>query len=195
MIAITDLGDSGVLLPVAGLILLSLLWLHTRRTAVWWASTIALCAFATVAAKIMLHACVFGWTSHDLVSPSGHTSLSTTVYGSCAFVVAAETSRWRRLAALAIGGLIVGAIAVSRIYVHAHTGPEVVAGLLIGAACVAWFAYGCQRPGERGLPWQAVITISALAIAATYGAHVDFESLIAALAQHIGTNTAACTRL
>ena len=39
MIAITDLGDSGVLLPVAGLILLSLLWLHTKRTAFWWAST------------------------------------------------------------------------------------------------------------------------------------------------------------
>jgi membrane-associated phospholipid phosphatase len=195
MIAITDLGDSGVLLPVAGLILLILLWLHTRRTALWWASTIALCAFATVAAKVALHACVFGWSSHDLVSPSGHTSLSTTVYGSCAFVVASETSRWRRIAALATGVVIVAAIALSRVYVHAHTGPEVVAGLLIGAACVSWFAYGCRRSEARRLPWQAVITISALAIAATYGAHLDFEALITALARHLGTAGAACPSL
>ena len=176
MRAITDLGDSGVLLPVAGLILLSLLWLHTKRTAVWWASTVVLCALVTVAAKVVLHACVLGWSSHDLVSPSGHTSLSTTVYGSCAFVVAAETSRWRRLAALAAGALIVAAIAVSRIYVHAHSGPEVVAGLLIGGACVAWFAYGCRRSGEGGLPWQAVVTIAGLAIVATYGS--DRKSVV-----------------
>ncbi len=195
MIAITNLGDSGVLLPVAGLILLILLLLHTRRTAFWWASTIALCALATVVAKIALHACVFGWSSHDLMSPSGHTSLSTTVYGSCAFVVAAETSRWRRLAALAIGGVIVAAIALSRVYVHAHTGPEVVAGLVIGAACVSWFAFGCSRAEERRLPWQAVITISALAIVATYGAHLDFEALIAALAQHLGAPGASCPSL
>jgi membrane-associated phospholipid phosphatase len=192
MVAITNLGDSGVLVPVAGLILLCLLCLHTKRTAAWWASAMVLCGLATIAAKVLLQACALGWSSHDLMSPSGHTSLSTTVYGSCAFVVAAETSRWRRVAALAIGALLVAAIAMSRIYVHAHSGPEVVAGLLIGSACVAWFAYGYLRSEQPRLPWQAVVSLAVFAIAATYGAHLDFEDLIRALVRHIGVGIAAC---
>jgi membrane-associated phospholipid phosphatase len=192
MIAITKLGDSGVLLPVAFLLLLSLCALRARRTAMWWASAVALCAVVTVTAKIGLQSCLFGWSVGALRSPSGHTSLSTTVYGSCALVLAADASRWRRLVAIGAGALIIGAIAASRVYLHAHTGPEVIVGLVIGLLCVAWFGYGAARSGEGEVPWQAVVALAVLAVAVTYGAHIDLEDIIRAIAHQLGLGSGAC---
>lgn len=195
MIAITKLGDSGVLLPFAGLILLCLFALKARRTAVFWASAVAFCAIATLVAKISLQACLLGWSLSDLRSPSGHTSLSATVYGSFALVVAAETTRWRRALALGTGALLIAAIAASRIYVHAHTGAEVIVGLLIGAVCVAWFAYGSSQSQDPRLPWKALVLAAILAVVVSYGSHLEIEQLIRAFAQRLGAGLGACPEI
>jgi len=55
MLALGDnLSADLLLLPVAFLILLSLCGLRAQRTALWWASAVALCALVSVAAKIGL---------------------------------------------------------------------------------------------------------------------------------------------
>jgi len=69
--------------------------------------------------------------------PSAHTALAAALYGFLIYIV------WRlspsfalRIATLGIGVVMVGAIAISRLYLGVHFLTDVVVGLLLGVACV-----------------------------------------------------------
>lgn len=94
---LTDFGELAVLLPLIGITLLWLLFARSRSSvAVAGLGCIALTALA----KVSAYACP---PARDLHSPSGHTSLSTLVYGGMALITATGTRGARRLLAITGG--------------------------------------------------------------------------------------------
>jgi membrane-associated phospholipid phosphatase len=175
---ITGLGDAAVLLPAALVLMICLARSRSWRAASAWVAALALCAFLTIATKIIFHACGGAFPSLAIRSPSGHTSLSATFYGCSALILSANQSGSRRLALyLASGGLVL-AIAASRVALHAHTVEEVVGGLAIGLLCLGFYAAYCL-PRSIDLPdWRVpVAALVALAVL-THGRHLGVEGVL-----------------
>ena len=114
--ALTDFGDLAVLLPVTIAVLVWLYFLSSKRDAAWWVAAATLCMGGTALLKIFFSICP---VVPQLHSPSGHTSLSTLVYGALALFVATADARWRN-AVIAAGGALVLLIAASRVALHDH---------------------------------------------------------------------------
>jgi membrane-associated phospholipid phosphatase len=148
--ALTEFGDTAVLMPLAAAMLLWLLAMRSPRDAGWWAIAVALCVGATVLLKVSFYGCP---AATDLHNPSGHTSLSTLVYGAVALVTASQTEGMRRI--IAVGGAagLILVIAVSRLLLHKHSPAEITVGLVIGIAALTLFGsrYLRNRAGEMSL--------------------------------------------
>lgn len=141
---ITDFGDTSLTLPLAaGLALL--LWRVESRAAAWAAlRALLVCLVALLVLKLVFMSCGRLWNA-GMRSPSGHTGISVTVYGTLGIVAGIRTSGWLRWAL--VGGLLalVSGIAASRIVLGAHNLAEVLTGLGIGAVALGNFAL-CYRP-------------------------------------------------
>jgi hypothetical protein len=95
------------------------------------------------------------------------------------------------VASIAAAILIV-AIAVSRVLLHAHTAPEVVAGLLIGGGSLGLVAAGCFGLPAIGHRWKGIAAAVALLAVMTHGRHLNAEELLARIAQHFRQSTSVC---
>jgi membrane-associated phospholipid phosphatase len=88
--------------------------------------------------------------------PSGHAAGSTVFYGAiCALVFAHWRSRRIRTAALVLATLMVLLVAFSRVYLGAHYLSDVVAGVALGAICLAPFLApltAAAGPREQPVP-------------------------------------------
>ncbi len=138
----TDLGDLALLAPLTLAILLWLLVLRAPRAAAQWGAAVGFCVGLTGLLKIFFYGCP---PAFDVRSPSGHTSLSTLVYGAMALVTALESGGVRRLLAMGGGAGLIFAIAASRLLLDAHSIPEVGLGLVIGTAALALSGRGYLR--------------------------------------------------
>ena len=84
---------------------------------------------------------VFTWGTHAASSsfPSGHAMSSIIVYGTVAYLVARlQQNSASRVLTMTLAGLIIVAIASSRLYLGVHYPSDVLAGLIIG---LAWAAF------------------------------------------------------
>ena len=179
----TELGDSGLILPASIALAAYLFYAKSGRAALVWGSTLLLCAALTIVVKLCFHACGGGLSMLDIRSPSGHASLATTFYGSCALMVFAEKDRrWLRILVLAGSVLVVAAVAASRVLLRAHTAAEVTVGLMIGVCCIAWFASRYLEGPAKALRWEPAIVLSVVAVAATLGLHFSLENFIIRIA-------------
>jgi membrane-associated phospholipid phosphatase len=141
---ITHLGDLTVWLP---LIVGILIWLVRDRKVSdvgWWLIAVAICVGLTTLGKAYFLGCP--WS--DIRHPSGHTSLSTLVYGGISLIIATRLPMgWKRLSVILGGTILIIAIGVSRIIGHAHNLTEVWIGLAIGVLSLTVFAQGYLRIG------------------------------------------------
>jgi len=137
--AITDFGDTGVVLPLAGLLICLLAYAESRRAAWLFARAMLGCLVVMTLLKILFLSCGqhFGL---NIASPSGHASLTTILYGSIAVVVWAQPRPVLRALAAGFTALLVLSVAVSRVLLHAHTVPEVCLGFTVGALSLLCFA-------------------------------------------------------
>lgn len=181
---LTNFGDLAVLLPLSAVMLIWLIGLRPRSSAMWWVVALGLCVGLTALLKIYLYAC---HPYSELQSPSGHTSLGTLVYGAFAFVVAAEATGWQRLLALGSGVLVVCGIAVSRVVLDAHTSLEVGLGALIGSVALAVFAraYVGHKPARPSL--RPLMLALVLLTAALHGEALHAEEMLHAIGRYLGT--------
>lgn len=143
MVAITMLGDTAVLVPVAAALIGVLLW---YRHWVLAGTTLAAALISAVFVpmfKTLLHRArpIELYHGADGFSfPSGHSTLSTVIFGMLAlFVAQAVPARFRSWIYTSFACLI-ALIAVSRIYVQAHWPSDVAAGLLFGGSVVTLMA-------------------------------------------------------
>jgi len=186
---ITDFGDLAILLPLVAVVTAWLIALRQPRTVLWWLGAVAICMSTTAVLKIYFYACP---PLTDLHSPSGHTSLSTLVYGALTLAVAMIVSGWKRAAVLMAGAAFIAAIGVSRILVLAHSVPEVVLGSLIGIGALALFAYRFwpRRPSEPRV--QAMLITSMALMVMLNGQELRAEGLFQAVGLYLKHAGMAC---
>ncbi|TPG78072.1 phosphatase PAP2 family protein [Pseudomonas caspiana] len=141
MIAITELGDTTVVVAVTMVVLLWLMWKRAWRTAAYWLIAIAGASALNTVIKVALHRArpgellYSGWSAFSF--PSGHSTVNVVLYGFLTVLIAREIHpAWRLAVALGAATLIF-LIAFSRLYLGAHWFSDVLGGLAFGSAWLA----------------------------------------------------------
>lgn len=186
---ITDFGDLAVLLPLAAVVAVWLAAIRQPRALLWWVVALALCMGSTAALKIYFFVCP---PLTDLHSPSGHTSLSTLVYGALTLAVAMVVTGWKRMVIFGLGAMFVAAVGISRILIHVHSITEVVVGSLIGVSALALFAsqFWPRRPAEPRL--QAMLVASVALMVMLNGQDLHAEGMLHAIGLYLNNAGMSC---
>jgi membrane-associated phospholipid phosphatase len=179
VVTLTEFGDVAVLLPLAAVMLAWLVFMRLPRgAAVWWVIAVAVCAGVTAILKIFFYGCP---PAAELHSPSGHTSLSTLVYGAITLVSATEGAGPRRMMTIGVGAGLILAIAISRLLLNDHTGPEVGVGLIVGSGSLALFSQKYYR-GRAARVWlQPLLVASGIVALVMHGQELHLERLLQAI--------------
>lgn len=186
---ITNFGDLAVLLPLIAIFGFWLVAVHRPLALLWWLLAFAVCVGGTAVLKMYFYVCPL---TEDLHSPSGHTSLSTLVYGALTVVAMLDTSGWRRGLVAALGALLIGGIATTRVLIDAHSVIEVVFGFAIGCVSLALFAYGYRRlpPADHRL-WLLLVAFAATMLLLN-GDQLRAEELLHRLAVYLHVARIGC---
>jgi membrane-associated phospholipid phosphatase len=182
LIALTELGDTAVLAPLAVLLLLWLLLLRSARGAAWWAIAVVMCMGLTAALKLTFYGCP---PLPDLRSPSGHASFSTLVYGAITLVSATESRGFRRVMAISSGVGLILAIAASRLLLSAHSVPEIGLGLVIGTAALALFGRSYLRCRATKVWLSLLLVTGGALVLVLHGGELDAEQVLREIAGHL----------
>jgi len=187
---LTGTGDLAVLVPLIGILSVWLLLTRQLAALCWWSTAVAICAGATAFLKIYFYVCP---PAADFSNPSGHTSLSTLVYGGLTLLISRSVIGWRRYVVVLLGAAVVFSIGMSRLLLHAHSFPEVLFGWLIGSLALWIFAraFGLwEYPYLRPLIATCVIIVVSLT-----GLEVHAENLLHALGLHLRDRGLRCVDL
>jgi hypothetical protein len=194
---VTNLGDLAVLLPASLGLIVFLAWIGRREDAAAYVAAMVFCLLAALIAKLAFAACGAGYDLLGVESPSGHTAFSATFYGCVALLFAAGRKFGRRFALYACAAALVLLIGVSRVVLEAHTAPEVVVGLAIGATSIGLFRVLSVRSEPLRLSAQTIARLSPFA--ALYAAcllllagHWSAEPVIDAIAAELGADLRLC---
>jgi undecaprenyl-diphosphatase len=169
-----------------------LIWLlkfHSHRAAVSWVISIGLCLAGTTLLKILFYGCP---PVSNLVSPSGHTSLSMLVYGSIALVVASEGSGWKRNTILAASTAFIVGIAASRLVLNKHSALEVGSGFLIGTLTLPVFACGYLRSRGSEAPLLPLVLSAIAVVAVCHGQELHAESILQTISRYLHVSGNVC---
>jgi membrane-associated phospholipid phosphatase len=187
--AVTNFGDLAVLLPVAAIILLWLLAVRVSRAALWWGVALALCIGGIAVLKVYFDACP---PLANLRSPSGHTGLSTLVYGAVTLIVAIEGTRWHRVLIFGAGAALMLGIAVSRVLLGAHSALEAGVGLVIGCLTLAVFARAYLAHRAADISLRPLVVSVALLLVILHGQALHAEELLHAIGRYLQVASLAC---
>lgn len=187
--ALTDLGDAAVVLPLSVILFSWLFWYHSQRAVMSWAVAFGLCVAVTLLLKTYFYLCPVG---SELVSPSGHASISTLTYGALTLVIAAEETKRPRYAAVTFGTGLIVAISGSRVLLDKHSAAEVGIGILIGILMLAWFARCYLRSRCRKSPLGTLLVPAIIAIVIFHGRELSVESLLHAISRQLPVARIAC---
>ncbi|HRW16566.1 bifunctional DedA family/phosphatase PAP2 family protein [Amaricoccus sp.] len=183
MVAVTMIGDSAVLLPVAVAIVAMLLGWRHRKTALSAAvAMLAATAFVPLVKSVLQRArpseTLYGPDSFSF--PSGHSALATVVLGFAALVIAHTLPERFHRAVYLVAALMIALVGFSRIYLLAHWPSDVLAGMLFGLALV--FAMAILLHGRRlRIPARASAALAAVVLLLVYPLHLrsDFGASLA----------------
>ncbi len=161
------------MLPLSAVVLVWLL-LWPRWDAVrWWVVSVVFCVGATAILKIFYNACPEILSSN----PSGHTGLSVLVYGAIFILISARNKNCQKIALIAVGIALAIGIAVSRVLIGAHSIPEIVIGMAVGALSLAIFVFGFRRSIPAALPSWILAVPAVLVILLLNGHQLQFEDI------------------
>ncbi|MHB0974311.1 MAG: HAD-IC family P-type ATPase [Thiobacillus sp.] len=175
MIAVTELGDAQVLLPV---MLVTLAWFIVHRlwlTAGYWLAAIGGAEVLAKVIKVVLHRPrpgLFYGGIEQFSFPSGHATMSVVVYGFLAFLLCRGARSGLRKTVIFVIAALVAGIALSRLYLGAHWLSDVLGGLAFGTAWIAALAiaYEYQSHEQFRLARLAALMLMTLLIAG--GVHI-----------------------
>lgn len=170
MIAITELGDTAVTLPVAAIVFLWLIWQRAWRTAVYWVAVTGFAAVLNTGIKLLIHRARPGdllYTGPSVFSfPSGHATVNAVMYGFLAFLIVRQLHPVWRVPVFAAVAMLAALMAFSRLYLGAHWFSDVAASLTFAAAWVivlgiVYLHHSAPRISVAGL---AAVACAALAL-------------------------------
>ena len=188
----TRVGEAQILLPAVALALVAL-WRDApgRRLAAWWLALGAAAVLLTTASKVAFIGWGIGSSTFDFTGISGHAMFAAAVYPLLFAALAPSLPALARLstaAALCIGAVLALMVGISRVLVHAHSGSEVIAGLLVGGAVCAGALWRAEAPRRSLSPWVPAIAVLWLvatpAVAPASQTHPTVTRLALALAGH-----------
>ena len=153
-IAVTQFGNSTLLLPAALVLALWLLSARAWRLAGVWSLSFGTAVLLVLGSKLAFLGWGLGWAAIDFTGISGHATVSTSVCTMAAWLATASRSRSTRLLAIG-GGLLMGLlVSISRLVLHAHSVSEVVAGFALGAVAAGLpIACGWATPPRVAQRW------------------------------------------
>ena len=158
---VTDFGDTAVTVPLAVLMAGALAAARHFRMALGWCLAIVGCAGLIALLKLVLAVCGHQPGAAALASPSGHTAMSTAVYGGFAAVLGASLRRPARDALLAAATALLLGIAASRAVLQYHTATEIAVGLAVGSLTLAGIVAMAGRYRPAPLP---ILPVAAAAL-------------------------------
>lgn len=171
-VAVTELGDVQVVLPV---IMVALGWFIAHRfwrTAIYWLAAVGVAEALVKVIKLALHRHRPGTLYAGLEQfsfPSSHATLTVVVYGFLAFLLSVRSPHRLRVFIGTATASLIGAVAWSRLYLGAHWMSDVLAGLSFGTAWIAALAvaYLYQRSEALNTRSLATAVLVTFAVAAT----------------------------
>ncbi len=179
---ITDFGDSAVTVPLALLIMVFLAAAGQRRLARDWVLAIGGCAAVIGALKLVFGACGHELTLVHITSPSGHTAMSTAVYGAFALLFGARLPSGQRRTVLIAAAVAIVGIALSRAALHDHSRSEIAVGFVVGIASVAVFRAALGRHPTSALPLGWILLSGGILVAVMHGTRWMIEPAVHRLA-------------
>jgi len=174
---IANLGDAGMTLPVAAG---CALWLGTsnKREALIWVASLAAALALVGATKILYAGCGIEVRSIDFRMISGHTMLTSSVWGVAFGLLAGSRNvKWYRMGA--VTGLALGAlIGFCRVADGAHTPSEVIAGWILGSGIALFFLRRFFKQPRR-MPGSIFAGLGLLAVSTiAYGHHAPIQQML-----------------
>ncbi|MDO5675803.1 MAG: phosphatase PAP2 family protein [bacterium] len=171
-VAVTELGDSFVNTTLVVAILIVLLILRQRRTALFWLLT-------AVGGAIGMQ--VLKWSFQQprptnlyegiasFSFPSGHTTMSVVIYGFLAIILAKNLAGLRQWLVFSSVLVIAFLIGFSRLYLGAHWFSDVLGGTLVGAAWAALMGIFWLQHADKRMP-RRLLVLTVFVVHCTAGA-------------------------
>jgi undecaprenyl-diphosphatase len=187
MVFVTQFGEQVLLAMVLIGGSLWLAWKGNTKAALHW---IAVYACAGILTFVLKHSAqiarpfeYYGGYSF----PSAHASMSLVVYGFLALLVAREILFKHRWLPYSIAGLIVMAIAFSRLYLGAHWFSDVLGGITLGLFWVTLIGIAYDRHPAPRLPVKSTLGVTAVVMTLAGGMQVqgDFRDDLSKYAPRI----------
>ena len=182
---LTDFADQAVILPVVLAVAIALAIQGWRRGAVAWLVVVAATFTVLLGLKLTFLSCSGLFGPMDIRSPSGHVTAATVVSGGLAAMLTRRSSGV--LPAAILAAIVIG---LSRLWLGAHSLPEVVLGAAIGlGGAAALPRLAGPPPVLRPAPLVlAVIVVAGLC----HGLHMPAEAAIRDTAWRIANFIPAC---
>lgn len=176
MLAVTELGDTVVVMAMTIAVLLWLVWRRAWRSAAFWLAAVAGASVLNTVIKVTLHRArptesfYTGWSAFSF--PSGHSTVNLVLYGFLALLIGRELRPARRLPVAFIALSFAVLIAFSRVYLGAHWFSDAVGGLAFGTAWLAALGVFYMRKPARPAGAVPLMVIAGAALALAGGLNV-----------------------
>lgn len=174
-VAVTELGDVQVVLPV---IMVALGWFIAHRfwrTAIYWLAAVGVAEALVKVIKLALHRPRPGalYTGLEQFSfPSSHATLTVVVYGFLAFLLSIRSPHRLRVFIGTATAFLICAVASSRLYLGAHWMSDVLGGLSFGTAWIAALAVAYLYQRSEALNARSLATAVLVTFAVAASVHV-----------------------
>ena len=182
MVYFTRLADIGVIYPLTAGVLLLLLATGQRRTAGYWFAAGLFCLIASPLLKFGLQIArpeIVHHSTYSFSFPSGHTLWATVLYGFLSVLIARPLSdRWRWLP-YTLAGLVIMAVALSRLYLGVHWLSDVAGSITLGLAWVSLLGLAYHRHAAQAANWRSLslasIIILSIAFSVESSLHLHYK--------------------
>ena len=175
MVAITMLGDTAVMLPLALVIIGWLAWRRSWHIAGAAAVAIAASAVFVPLMKLMMQRprpAEFYSGVEAYSFPSGHATMATVIIGILAVLLGLALKPWSKALVYAGLGIVVAMIAFSRLYLGAHFPSDVLAGILFALMMTASFAIAVVATPRRHIAPIGLALLAGFVTLITIGGHL-----------------------
>jgi membrane-associated phospholipid phosphatase len=173
MVAVTEVGDVQVILPVIVASLAWFVWHRLWQTSLYWLAAVGWAELLVRVVKFALHRprpTLYYEGAERYSFPSSHATMSVVVYGFLVFLVCRKQPVGFRTTIVLTAALVVSLIAFSRLYLGVHWLSDVVAGMSFGLAWVGSLAMAyTYRAHENVRPNQlSILLIATVLLSGTW---------------------------